>query len=140
MCFSELIDTVFFAILVSSIAYLIHRICKNEYERREPHRYTIFRRNELQQLVLPNGDMLDEKSLLQYIQEDLETEIIPKLKTDKEISDARHAEKRCKTIIVRSIHDSQLEIIQDKESAKAMIDSLRAVFERKSIASQLLLR
>lgn len=84
--------------------------------------------------------LLDEKSLLQYIQEDLETEIIPKLKTDKEISDARHAEKRCKTIIVRSTHDSQLEIIKDKESAKAMIDSLRAVFERKSIASQLLLR
>lgn len=41
---------------------------------------------------------------------------------------------------MQSIHDSQLEYVKDKERAKAMFDSLAAVFERKSIAGQLLLR
>lgn len=39
-----------------------------------------------------------------------------------------------------NIHDDQLENVKDKTTAKAMIDCLAGIFERKSIAGQLLLR
>lgn len=38
------------------------------------------------------------------------------------------------------MHDCQLENIKDKSSAKEMIETLASIYERKSIASQLLLR
>lgn len=49
-------------------------------------------------------------------------------------------EKKCKSILVQCIHDSQLEYIKDKKEAKAIFDALKKVFERKSVAGQLLLR
>lgn len=49
-------------------------------------------------------------------------------------------EKQCISIIVQSIHDSQLEYVKNKIRAKDMFDNLAAVFKRKSIAGKLLLR
>jgi len=49
-------------------------------------------------------------------------------------------EKKCKSIIVQCIHDSQLEYIKDKREAKDIFDTLKSIFERKSVAGQLLLR
>lgn len=81
---------------------------------------------------------LNEKGLLQYIQEKLadilsSTEAADRDKVKKE-------EKSCISVIVQCVHDSQLEYIRDKTTAKEMFDGLKAVFERKSIAGQLLLR
>lgn len=41
---------------------------------------------------------------------------------------------------MRCIHDTQLEYVKDKEFAKDMCDAIAGVFERKSIAGQLILR
>lgn len=49
-------------------------------------------------------------------------------------------EKKCKNLIIRSVHDCQLETIKDKATAKQMIDSLTSIYERKSIATKLLLK
>lgn len=52
----------------------------------------------------------------------------------------RLRERKCKSILVQCIHDSQLEYIKEKKEAKAIFDALKAAFERKSVAGQLLLR
>lgn len=83
--------------------------------------------------------LLDERSLLKYIKEDLGS-ILESLTEGADKEKARMDEKKCKTAIVRSTHDSQLETIKDKKTAKEMIDALKAIFERKSVAGQLLLR
>lgn len=84
------------------------------------------------------GILLDEKGLKKYIEEDL-ADILTAADADQR-SGIRKEEKKCISFLVQSIHDSQLEYVKDKERAKAMFDSLAAVFERKSIAGQLLLR
>lgn len=83
--------------------------------------------------------LLDEKGLKQFIEEKLDDIL------DKEVQESQHEaikkkEKQCVSIIVQSIHDSQLEYVRDKTHAKDMLDNLIAVFERKTIAGQLLLR
>lgn len=84
------------------------------------------------------GILLDEKGLRRYIEEKLDDILAG---TDASSRDAvRKEEKSCVSIIVQSVHDSQLEYIKDKTLAKDMFDGLTAVFERKSIAGQLLLR
>lgn len=82
---------------------------------------------------------LDEKDLSKYIEEKLDDLLtVPKDEPGKLA--VKKAEKQCKNIIVQSVHDSQLENVEDKETAKEMIDNLKSIFERKSIASQLVLR
>lgn len=49
-------------------------------------------------------------------------------------------EKKCKSLLVQCIHDSQLEYIKDRVTAKDIYDTLVSVFEPKSVARQLLLR
>lgn len=83
--------------------------------------------------------LLDERNLLEHITGDLE-DIIPTSKDDAEKEKARVEDKKCKMVIVRCTDDSQLETIKDKNTAKQMIDALKAIYERKSIAGQLLLR
>lgn len=86
--------------------------------------------------------LLDERNLLQYIEQSL-VEIVAALPTGATEADKKKCEeneKKCKTIIVRTIHDCQLETIKGKKSVKEMIDALRAIYERKSISSQLFLR
>jgi len=43
-------------------------------------------------------------------------------------------------VLVQTIYDSQLENVIEKKTAKEMFDALCSIYERKSIASQLLLR
>lgn len=82
--------------------------------------------------------LLDERGLKNYIEEDL-AEILQAAEADQRNA-IRLEEKKCVSLLVQSIHDSQLEYVKDKERAKAMFDSLAAVFERKSLAGQLMLR
>ncbi|KXJ62430.1 hypothetical protein RP20_CCG010088 [Aedes albopictus] len=49
-------------------------------------------------------------------------------------------DRRCKSLLVSRIHDSQLEYIHDKESPKDIWDALHRVFERRSIASRMHLK
>ena len=73
----------------------------------------------------------DEKGLRKYIESDLETLIVAE--ADNLLhGNIRKEEKACISIIVQSIHDSQLEYVKDKKTAKSMFDNLASDFERKS--------
>ncbi|RYA67256.1 hypothetical protein DD592_27670, partial [Enterobacter cloacae complex sp. 2DZ2F20B] len=49
-------------------------------------------------------------------------------------------DKRCKSQIIQRIADSHLEYVKDAATAHEMWSTLRKTFERKSMASQVLLR
>lgn len=83
--------------------------------------------------------VMDEKNLTAFLTTKLD-KLLEKAKDDKEKEELKKKEKQCKNIIVQSIHDDQLENVKDKKTAKEMIDCLAGIFERKSIAGQLLLR
>lgn len=62
-------------------------------------------------------------------------------KTKKEAREKRKKmDRKCKSLLVSRIHDSQLEYIQDKPAPKDIWDALRRVFERRSIASRMHLK
>lgn len=82
---------------------------------------------------------LEEKSLSEYIQKDFRT-LLAGAANAKDKEKVTANEKKCKNIIVQSVHDCQLENIKDKETAKEMIDGLASIYERKSIATKLLLK
>lgn len=77
---------------------------------------------------------LDEKDLVKFIKEDLNT-LLEKTVGEDAKNKLQTDEKKCKSIIVKSTHDSQLECIKGKETAKEMIDTLASIFQRKSISS-----
>lgn len=83
--------------------------------------------------------LLEEKNLNRYIEEKWDDIIESTIDDDDEIKCIME-EKKCKSILVQCISDSHLEYVQDKRRAKDMFDSLKEVFERKSVASQLYLR
>lgn len=83
--------------------------------------------------------MLDEKNLNKYIEEDFD-DLLEKTVDDEDEMKCISEEKKCKSILVQCVADSHLEYVQDKRRAKEMYDSLKQVFERKSVASQLYLR
>lgn len=86
------------------------------------------------------GILLDEKNLRRYIEEDI-TKILASAAADKrDENDIRLEEKKCISVLVQTIQDSQLEYVKEKRSAKEMFDALCAVFERKSIAGYLLIK
>lgn len=58
----------------------------------------------------------------------------------KEKDKIKANEKKCKNIIVQSVHDCQLENIKDEESSKDMIDGLASIYEWKGISTKLLLK
>lgn len=82
--------------------------------------------------------LLEEKDLTEFIETPLED--LADVEDPDEEMKIRMKEKKCKSILVQCIHDSQLEYIKDKKYAKDIFDSLKAVFERTSFAGQLLLR
>lgn len=84
------------------------------------------------------GILLDEKGLRKYIDEDLDAILAGVLAESRDAT--KLEEKKCVSILVQSIHDSQLEYVREKKKAKEMYDALCSVFERKSISTQLLLR
>lgn len=85
------------------------------------------------------GILLEEKNLEKFLKDPLET--LLGATTDEKVKDKlKSDEKKCKSILVQCIADSQLEYIKDKAFAKDIYDTLTGVFERKSVAGQLLLR
>lgn len=83
--------------------------------------------------------VLDEKGLLKFIEKDF-AEILATGKDEDAKEKLKKSERQCRNIIIQTVHDDQLENIKDKKTAKEMIDSLAKIYERKSIAGQLLLR
>lgn len=81
---------------------------------------------------------LDEKDLLDYVDEHLE--VITLHENDRDYRKHLKKEKACKSLLIKHIADSQLEYIKDKTMAKDIYDTLQSVFERNSVAGQLLLR
>lgn len=82
--------------------------------------------------------VLEAKDLMEYVEEDLE--VITLHENDRDYRKHLKNEKRCKSVLIDHIADSQLEHIKDKTTAKEIFDALKSVFERKSVAGQLLLR
>lgn len=58
----------------------------------------------------------------------------------KEAEKRKKQERRCKSLLISRIHDSQLEYVQDHQTPKAIWLALQRVFERKSVASRLHLK
>lgn len=83
------------------------------------------------------GILLDEKGLRKYIEKDF---INILAEDDTRQAEVGVEEKKCISVLVQTIHDSQLEYIKEKKTAKEMFDMLCGIFERKSVANQLLLR
>lgn len=81
------------------------------------------------------NSILEEKALLDYITEDLE--VITLHESDKGLSKTF---EEWKEVLIKHIADDQLGYIKDQEMAKDIYDSLEAIFERRSVANQLLLR
>lgn len=84
------------------------------------------------------GILLDEKGLRDYINEDI-ADLLASAELDQR-DRIRREEKKFTSILVQTVHDDQLENVKKKTTAKEMFDTLCSVFERKSFASQLLLR
>lgn len=82
--------------------------------------------------------LLDDHNFSEYITEDLE--VITLHSSDREYRKHMKMEKKCKSLLIKHIADDQLEHIKDKTTAKEIYDTLEFVFERKSIAGQLMLR
>lgn len=59
---------------------------------------------------------------------------------EKAAEKRRKRDRRCKSLLIARIHDSQLEYIQDKPTPRAIWLALQRIFERKSIASRLHLK
>jgi predicted DNA-binding protein len=92
--------------------------------------------------------LLDEKDLLELVTElysakvviqEGDTEQVKKEKRDR-LVELRKNDKKCKSQIIQRIADSHLEYVKDAETAYEMWSTLRTTFERKSMASQVLLR
>lgn len=82
--------------------------------------------------------LLEAKNLKEYIEEDLE--IITLHENDRDYRKHLKKERICKSLLIDHIADDQLELIKDKSMAKEIYDALKSIFERKSVAGQLLLR
>lgn len=94
--------------------------------------------------------LLEEHDLLQCIEteaaaidelkeEPTDNEAVKKVKTEKREKRLKQ-DRRCKSLLVSRIHDSQLEYVQEKGTPKQIWDALVRVFERKSIASRMHLK
>lgn len=79
--------------------------------------------------------LLDEKDLLKYVEKELAT-----IQSESPATVHTTREKKCRSLLIQFIADNQLEYVKDKKAAKDVFDTLRRVYERNSVASQLYLR
>lgn len=84
------------------------------------------------------GMLLRQRKLEKYIQDDLD-DILEETEEEKK-EKVRDEESLCASILVETMHDSQLENIKEQTTAKGIFDALLAIYERNSITSQIILR
>lgn len=78
---------------------------------------------EVEELIVQEGDTNEEKAA-----------------KAKKMEKRMKKDRRCKSLLVSRIHDTQLEYIQGKQFPKDIWDALHRVFERRSIASRMHLK
>lgn len=59
---------------------------------------------------------------------------------DKKKMEARKRENKCKSLLVQCIDDTQIDLIQDKQTAYSMWNALKERYEKKGIPGQIMLR
>lgn len=114
----------------------------------EKFRIPLFDGNNYNNWKFRMETLLDELELLEFVQNPYKTmvESMPveteEQRTEKtnRLIQLKKLDKKCVSQIVQRISDSQLEYVKDKECAHSLWCSLSAVFERKGVASQLILR
>lgn len=79
------------------------------------------------------------EELVTLLIKDEDSEAVQKQKKH-EVEKRKKKDRRCKSLIVSRISDSQLEYVQDQPTPKAMWTALHKVFERKSVASRVHLK
>lgn len=94
--------------------------------------------------------LLDEHELMDCIEqevaevEELEIKVEDtaeeRQQKTKAVEKRKKKDKRCRSLLISRIHDSQLEYIHDKPTPKAIWIALQRIFERRSIASRLHLK
>lgn len=94
--------------------------------------------------------LLEERELVECVQtyaaEVEELVVLPAdtnaVKAEKALKLEKRVKKdrKCKSLLVSRIHDTQLEYIQGKQYPKDIWDTLHRVFERRSIASRMHLK
>lgn len=72
------------------------------------------------------------------VQEDDTNEV--KSQKAKKLERRVKKDRRCKSLLISRIHDTQLEYVRDKQFPKDIWDALHRVFERRSIASRMHLK
>lgn len=83
--------------------------------------------------------LLDAKNYKRFITGKL-VDLVAGVEKAEDKEKLKSAEKVCKSLLIRYVDDSQLEYIKEAETAKEIIDALKKVFQRKSVAGQLILR
>lgn len=92
--------------------------------------------------------LLDEMDLLKLVEKPYANEVqfseddtqAERGTKEKKLEELAKRDRKCKSQIIQRISDSHLEYAKDKKTAFDMWRSLNAIFERKGIASQLLIR
>ena len=81
--------------------------------------------------------LLSEKDVVGWISKEFnEADYVENVAKQK----AKKEDNLCKSIIVQCIHDSQIELVREKETAYSMWKSLADRYEKKGIPGQLILR
>lgn len=82
--------------------------------------------------------LLDQHNLKKFIENELTTMCTGKLSNEQ--NKLNKEEKECKALLINHVSNDQLEHIKDQGSARGIIDTLKSVFERKTISRQLFIR
>lgn len=102
-------------------------------------KHMIFDGNNFDNWLYRMGILLDGKGYNEFMKTKLADLVAAETDAAKKLT-IKNDEKKCKSLIVRYIHDSQLEYIKAHETVYEIIDALKKVFQRKSVAGQLILR
>lgn len=94
--------------------------------------------------VLDTFDLLDclereVNEIEEFREEDGDTAAV-KAEKKKKVLERKAQEKKCKSLIVQAVADSQLELIKDCKSPKVIWTTLRNIFEKRGVAGQLYIR
>lgn len=94
----------------------------------------VLEEHELAECIQAELEEVDE-----YVVKQEDTNAVKEVK-ERAAEKRRKKDRRCKSLLISRIHDSQLEYIQDKPTPRAIWLALQRIFERKSIASRLHLK
>lgn len=80
---------------------------------------------------------LEEKGVEQWLEKDA---AVAATENGASVDKIKKYDRICKTHITRHVADSHLEYLKDRPTAFSMIPSLRTIFERASVATEISIR